>query len=104
MSSRFSSPYPPINEDDCRQSLCTFLFDFGARYPDDKTCYIDGITGEVVSREAHRRQALWLASAFRNLEAVGMERLEKGATVVVFSPNSLLFPALMFAFVSSAFV
>ena len=99
MSSTFSSPYPPIDVEVCRKSLCSLLFEYNDKYPQDQACYIDGLTGQIVTRAEHKQKSLRLAAAFRNLHAVGLEKLHRGSTVVVFSPNSLLYPALMFALV-----
>ena len=101
---RFTSPHPPIDVDACRKSFAALLLERDAKLPDDMPAYIDGISGEIVSRAAHRARAFSIASALRNLQTVGLQPLGRGSTVLVFSPNSVLYPAVMMALVSCALI
>ncbi|KAJ3534679.1 hypothetical protein NM688_g7100 [Phlebia brevispora] len=92
---RFASPHPPISVDSCRHSYATFLLDRDATYPENDTAYIDGVTGEVVTRAVHRKRVLSFASSARNLQHLGMLELSRGSTAIVFSPNSVIFPVVM---------
>lgn len=99
MSSRFASPFPSIPLEPCQQSLYAFTLEREAMRDPDQTCYIDASTGEVVTRAEHWKRVLYYAAALRNLEAAGLLDLKKGTTALVFSPNSVLYPALIYAFV-----
>lgn len=62
--------------------------------------YIDGITGETVSRgelrSASRVLALGMRSGFERLGG-GALNLSKGSTILVFSPNSISYPVVVLA-------
>ena len=93
----FTSPYPPI--DAPKESYATFLLKDDPYHP-ETPAYIDGISGQTNTRRAHREQVMTLAAGLRNVEQVGLLPLRKGSIVVVFSPNSLLYPVVMMAMVS----
>ena len=99
---RFTSPFPPIDIDVCRRCYATALFAKDASLPSNMPAYIDGLTGEVTTRAEHRERCFSLAAAFRNLRQVGMEELVRGSTLLVFSPNTVLYPAVMLALVRDA--
>ncbi|KAJ3534681.1 hypothetical protein NM688_g7099 [Phlebia brevispora] len=92
----FQSPYPsvPVSE----ESYATFLLKPESNpYPLDTVAYIDGLTDQTHTRKQHAEQVLALASGLRNAEHVGLLPLSRGSTVLVFSPNSILYPVVMMA-------
>ena len=91
----FKSPYPPVSFPD--ESYATFLL--RDTYSPDTAAYIDGITGESVTRKEQKARVMSLARGLRNVERVGLLPLHKGTNVVVYSPNSLLYPVVMIAMV-----
>ena len=92
----YKSLHPPITV--CEESFATFLLKDDP-YPPDIPAYIDGISGQTVTRRAHRQQVMELAAGLRNVEKAGLLPLKKGSTVVVYSVNSTLFPAVIMAMV-----
>ena len=93
----FKSPYPPFKV--AEESFATFALNHNS-YPPDTPAFIDGLTGETVTRAAHIERAWTFAYGFRNLEAIGLLGLHRGSTVLVYSYNTILYPALPIALVS----
>lgn len=93
----FKSPYPPIIVRD--ESYATYLFRNEHKFSADSPAYVDGITGQTTTRWAQRTQAIALARSLRNAHQAGLLPLRRGSGVIVFSPNSLLYPVVMMAMV-----
>ena len=70
------------------QSIFTAVFNksFDLRLP----AYVDAPTGYTLSRADVRNHSLQLAWGMRNI--LGQKR---GSTIVIFSPNSIIWPALL---------
>ena len=67
-------------------------------FPDHLPAYIDGITGEQLSREDVRRSALRLGYALTHSRRKGDQALaQTGDVVLILSPNSLHYPIVFFA-------
>lgn len=67
-------------------------------YPDHLPAYIDGITGEQLSREDVRRSALRLGYALTHSRRREDQALaQTGDVVFILSPNSLHYPIVFFA-------
>jgi hypothetical protein len=100
MASEFSSPYPQV--DVPKTSYFQYLFEHGRKsgYDPSTPAHIDGITGETCTREQLEQDCLLLASAFRNVHRKGLVGLNRGSVVLVFSPNSILYPKIQFTLVS----
>ena len=80
------------------ESFATFALNWNS-YPPDTPAYIDGISAETVTRAAHIERAWNLAYGFRNLEKIGLLGLSRGSTILLFSYNSVIYPALPVALV-----
>ena len=94
----FKAPFPPFAIPE--ESYATFLLK-NDQYPPDTKAYIDGISGETNRRSVHRDQVMALARRLRNCAVAGLAELQRGSTVLVLSPNSLLFTIVMLAVVSA---
>jgi 4-coumarate--CoA ligase len=81
----YRSPHPSVALP--RQSVWTFCFDARGHDP-SLSAYIDAPTGRTLSRAQTRSLTLELAYGLRNLMPAG-ERVKRGDTVLIFSPNSL---------------
>lgn len=101
MAGIFRSPHPLIPESNFpKTSLSDLLFTNAAiKYSPDSTAFIDGLSGETVSIGDFQRECLLLAAALQQVHQKGLLPLSRGGTVCVFSPNSLVYPKVMFALV-----
>lgn len=98
----FSSPHPPITVPS--GSFHEHLSSYDASYPADTRVAIDGLSGHIVTRATFKHRCLILASSLRAMEKVGLLALHRGSTVTVLSPNTTLYPALLVALVSTAYL
>lgn len=98
--SAFKSPFPPAFVPET--SLWHHISKQGTNYPRETIAHIDAVTGHEVDRDAFEKQCLELASALRQVETKGLVKLERGSTVTVFSPNSILYPRVQLALVRTA--
>jgi acyl-CoA synthetase (AMP-forming)/AMP-acid ligase II len=97
----YKSPYPSVAIPD--ESVFTFLFESkGSRFPGNAPAFIDGLSGRVVSRLELKKLALSLAWGTRNqFAALGGVPLTRGDTIMIFSPNSISWPIMLFASVAA---
>lgn len=81
------------------ESIFTHLFvtRFNAA-PHYSPAFIDGITGRLITRQQLRDFSLELAHGLRNefSQHLGGTPLERGDTVMIFSPNSICWPIAMY--------
>ena len=92
----FKSPYPPVAFPE--ESYATYLLRDDP-YAPDTAAYIDGVSGAITTRRDQKGLVMALARGLRNVEQIGLLPLRRGSTVVVYSPNSLLYPVVMMAMV-----
>ena len=97
-SATFQSPFPPIRPP--RESWYTFLLKEDT-FDADMPFGYDVLTGEKLTRGALKQQSLAIAHKLRNADRKGIRPILCGSTVLVFSPNTLLYPVVIFALVSS---
>ncbi|KAI0704341.1 AMP binding protein [Cytidiella melzeri] len=97
MLSEFKSPYPLVHIP--KTSYYQYLVDHGSRakFSPSTPAHVDGVTGETFTRSALEQGCLLWASAFRNVEQKGLLGLGRGSVVLVFSPNTILYPRIQFA-------
>lgn len=84
-------------------SVWTFLFR-DDRYPlaANDPAFIDAATRESVTRRELKYLTLALAHGLTHrLEALGGPKLRPGATVLIFSPNTIHFPVLLFGAIAA---
>ncbi|KAI0345623.1 acetyl-CoA synthetase-like protein [Trametopsis cervina] len=95
MDSQISSPYPKVTvpQTSYYQHVLTKSKEFSPGSP----AFIDGITGETLTRGEVEKECFLLASAFRNVHKKGLVGLNKGSVVLFFSPNTTLYPRIQFA-------
>lgn len=96
MTSRFTSPYPPITPP--RQSFYTFLREQD-RFRGDLPFSVHGLTAEVATRAQVLERAHALARGLRNVHRRGMKPLPRGATALVLSPMNSMYAVYMLALV-----
>lgn len=92
----YTSPYPnvPVPE----ESVFTYLY--RTRYhqfPPTLAAFIDAVTGKTITRGGLRDIALSMAWGLRNeLPKLGGVQLQRGDVVMVFSPNTIASPVMLF--------
>lgn len=93
----YHSSFPDVPVAD--QSVFTYLFTTRwSDYPADAPAFIDAVTDTVLSRSALRHLSLSLAWGLRH--RVGAP-LVRGDTVLIFSPNCIAWPVLLFGCVAA---
>ncbi|KAI5124907.1 hypothetical protein M0805_007335 [Coniferiporia weirii] len=92
----YTSNIPPINVVEC--SVYTHLFPKVDPYSGDSPAFIDADTGVTLTRTDLRRTTRELAWSLRHaLHArFGGPALVRGDTILVFSPNSIAYPIVVF--------
>ncbi|EKM52327.1 uncharacterized protein PHACADRAFT_211599 [Phanerochaete carnosa HHB-10118-sp] len=90
----FTSPYSPIVVPP--QSYYSFLRKNDI-FPSHSRAFVDGVSGEHVTRDTAWAQSLSLAHGLRAADSAGLLPLHKGSTVLIVSPNSTLYPVVMMA-------
>lgn len=99
----YTSPYPSVPL--VNTSIYTFLFSNNQHTSaGDEAAFIDADTEKSVSRNDIRRLTLEFAWGARNqLAKLGGPKLSRGSTVMIFSPNSIAYPILLFAGLAAGF-
>ena len=90
----YRSPYPPIQQ--VQRSIFTHVFHGKSGIPDETPAFIDSETGRILLRGELRSLSLQFARGLtEKLHQMGGQKLSKGDTVMIFSPNSIAWPILM---------
>lgn len=92
----YTSPYPPISFPD--ESVFTYLlrtrFD---EHPPTRAAFVDAATGKVITRAEFRTLSLSMGWGLRNeLARLGGVPLKRGDVALIFSPNSIAWPIMLF--------
>lgn len=96
----YNSNIPPVPV--YERSLYNHLFPDNDPFPANTPAFIDSETGRSVSRGELRQLTLQLAYGLRNtLPTLGAPQLTRGDTVMVFSPNTIAFPLMLFGIVAA---
>jgi len=92
----YTSPYDSVPTPD--ESIFTFLFETKNNFPGDTPAFIDAPSGKVITRAQLKELALSLGWGLRNHFAnLGGVPLNRGDTILIFSPNSISWPIILFA-------
>jgi 4-coumarate--CoA ligase len=99
----YTSPYPTVPL--VSTSIYSFLFSNNQhRSAGNEAAYIDADTGKSLSRNETKRLTLEFAWGAQNqLTKLGGPRLGRGSTVLIFSPNSIAYPILLFGGLAAGF-
>lgn len=97
MAATFISPYPRIVVPST--SFFEYAMQQNPLYPADLAAYVDGLTGETISRRVFEGKCLALASGLRSAHEAGLLPLSRGSTVQVISPSTTLYVTLIYALV-----
>ncbi|THH07289.1 hypothetical protein EW145_g3470 [Phellinidium pouzarii] len=90
----YTSEFPPLHIPNT--SIYTHLYPEKDRHPESLPAYIDADSGGVLTRRDARCLTRDYAFGLRNeLASRGGTRLQRGNTVMIFSPNSLAYPFLL---------
>lgn len=97
----YKSPYPPVQVP--QESLFTHLFGTHFfNYPPSSPAFIDPTTGASVSRADLRDLCLSFAYGLRHaFREQGGVKLSRGDVVLIFSPNSIVWPVMLFGSVAA---
>lgn len=99
----YRSPIPDIAAPE--ESLFTFLFEGNVDHeiPGTIPAFIDASTGRTVTRSALRTACLSLGWGLKNIFAskLGGVEIARGDTVMIFSPNSFVWPLALFGSVAA---
>lgn len=92
----YTSSFPPVPL--VHESVFTYLFRTRFNeYSPDSPAYIDAATGLTITRSQTRVLALSFAHGLQNVFAkMGGVPLTRGDVVMVFSPNSIAWPVMLF--------
>lgn len=101
----YTSSYPSVHI--CRRSIFTHILGVSSSspgtvggFPTSSPAFIDALSGTTISRGTCRSYALQLAFSLHNLPSPLENRTK---TVLVFSPNSITWPIVMFGAVAAGF-
>ncbi|KAG2137178.1 AMP binding protein [Suillus cothurnatus] len=101
----YTSSYPSVPI--CRRSIFTHVLGVSSSspgtvggFPASSPAFIDALSGTTISRGTCRSYALQLASSLHNLPSPLENRTK---TVLIFSPNSITWPVMMFGAVAAGF-
>ena len=92
----YTSPYPtvPVAEESVYTYLAGTRF---ADFPPEHPAFIDAATGRTISRGEWRTLTLSLAWGLRHeLHRLGGPVLKRGDVAMIFSPNSIAWPVMLF--------
>lgn len=96
----YTSPYEHVAIPD--ESIFTFLFESNTQFPGNTPAFIDAPSGRIVTRDELKQLSLSLGWGLLNHYAkLGGVSLKRGDTVMIFSPNSIGWPIMMFAAVAA---
>ena len=100
MAKIYKSSFPSIHIPDC--SIYTHVFGTTDNFPANTPAFVDAATGTTISRADLRRLTLELGWGLRNeLSKRGGPALTRGDTIMVFSPNSIAYPVLLFGSIAA---
>ncbi|KAG1747535.1 AMP binding protein [Suillus occidentalis] len=101
----YTSSYPSVHI--CRRSIFTHILGVSSSspgtvggFPASSPAFIDALSGTTISRGTCRSYALQLAFSLHNLPSPLENRTK---TVLIFSPNSITWPIIMFGVVAAGF-
>ncbi|KAK7691688.1 hypothetical protein QCA50_005088 [Cerrena zonata] len=97
----YNSPYPPVEV--AKESVFTFLFqsEFSS-HPRDRKAFVDGLTGLSITRQQLKELCLSFAHGVRNhFPQLGGLPLKRGDAVLIYSPNSLSWPIMLFGSIAA---
>lgn len=97
----YTSPYPsvPVPNESIFTHLYRTRFD---RVPPTTPAFVDAVTGYTITRAEIRTLALSMGWGLRNeLSRLGGIQLGRGDVVMVFSPNSIAWPVMLFGGVAA---
>lgn len=101
----YTSSYPSVHI--CRRSIFTHILGVSSSspgtvggFPASSPAFIDALYGTTISRGTCRSYALQLAFSLHNLPSPLENRTK---TVLIFSPNSITWPIIMFGVVAAGF-
>lgn len=97
----YTSPFPPVAL--ARSSIWSFLFaDDNFPAAADSPAYTDADSGNSLTRGQTRHLTLAFAWGLRNhLHAMGGPELARGDTILIFSPNSIAWPVMLFGAIAA---
>ena len=96
----YPSSVPPVNVYEC--SLYNHVFPDNDPYPPSALAFVDADTGRSVTRRELRQLTLEFAYGLRNeLATKGGPALARDDTVMIFSPNSIAYPLMLFGIVAA---
>ncbi|CAL1711280.1 unnamed protein product [Somion occarium] len=100
----YPSPYPPVEV--TQESIFTYLFQTTFdKYPADARAFVEASTGQAISRGQLKQLSLSFAYGIRDyFPKVGGISLKRGDVVMLFSPNSLSWPIMMFGSIAAGLV
>ncbi|BGP50499.1 hypothetical protein JCM10450v2_006418 [Rhodotorula kratochvilovae] len=89
----YTSPYPPVTKEHAGGVFDFILTKRGnPNFNPDKVALIDALSGQQLTYGQLAQDALRFADGLTRVA-----KLKRGETVLLFSPNSILYPALLFA-------
>jgi 4-coumarate--CoA ligase len=101
----YTSSYPSVHI--CRRSIFTHILGVSSSspgtvgsFPASSPAFIDALSGTTISRGTCRSYALQLAFSLHNFLSPLENRTK---TVLIFSPNSITWPIIMFGVVAAGF-
>ncbi|SCV71645.1 BQ2448_3233 [Microbotryum intermedium] len=92
----YTSPFPPVSKWS-DQGLFDFLFENNDRIQPDKVALVDAGTGTKLTYKQLISDSLKLGHGLS-------QRYKPGQTVLIFSPNSIIYPSLLFGTQAAAMV
>jgi 4-coumarate--CoA ligase len=99
----YKSPYPtfPLVE----KSVVSFLFnDDRFKSAGDEVAFIDAETEKSLTRNDVKRLSFEFAYGARNvLHKLGGPKLKRGSTILIFSPNSIAYPIMLWGGMAAGF-
>lgn len=87
----YPSPFAPVTRWEEEKTIFDFLFCNNSNIIGSNICLIDAFTGATTTYDELISQSLRLGDGFTN-----KLKLQPGDTILIFSPNSTLYPALIF--------
>lgn len=97
----YNSAYPPVEL--AKESIFTFLFqsEFNS-YPPDRKAFIDSLNGRSLTRQQLKELCLSFAYGIReHFAKLGGLPLKRGDSVLIYSPNSLSWPIMLFGSIAA---
>ena len=97
----YTSSYPAVEV--ANESIFTFLFQtVYSTYPPERKAFVDGLTGLSVTRQQLKELCLSFAYGIReHFPKLGGLPLRRGDSILIFSPNSLSWPIMLFGSIAA---